>query len=152
MTSLTIKPGTGTELLLFGMPFQIVESIIGKPDRVHVDEESNKLWDFDAFRLRLTFYEEEDFRLGYMETTSGALLWHNQPIIGKDINEVLDLMKKQGIRDWEHEKSPADNPFTETYFSENQWMMLHVEFNCVARVEWGAFIKNLDEFDWKYNG
>ena len=50
----------GIDKLLFGMKQSDVTAIYGKPDRNYKDEDDNVIFVYNAHKIRLTFYEEED--------------------------------------------------------------------------------------------
>ena len=80
-----IKLKYGIDNLLFGMKEQDVTKILGKPDTQYKDEEENVVFMYNARKLRLIFYKEEDFRLGYMTTTNPIIKLFNTTVIGKNV-------------------------------------------------------------------
>ena len=84
-----IKLKYGIDNLLFGMKEQDVTKILGKPDTQYKDEEENVVFMYNARKLRLIFYKEEDFRLGYMTTTN--------PIVKLFQRELIKLLSKSYI-------------------------------------------------------
>ncbi len=61
-----INPKIGIDQLIFGMKQKDVIAIYGNPDKEYKDEESNVILLYDSKKLRLTFYEDENLKLGYM--------------------------------------------------------------------------------------
>jgi hypothetical protein len=139
-----IKPTIGIDQLKFGMKSKDVEKIYGKPDVYFSDEDNNQVWVYHIHKMRLTFYEEEDFRLGYITCASEKLIFKTHPIINQPIEKVQKYFTS--IPKWEIE---TEDILTQ-YFHEDSWLFLHVEFNVIVKVEVGAIIKNLDTFDWKF--
>ncbi len=58
----------GIDKLLFGMKQKDVEAIYGKPNKQFNDEDANIIYLYNDKKLRLTFYADENFRLGYILT------------------------------------------------------------------------------------
>lgn len=135
----------GIDQLLFGMKQKDVEALYGKPSKQFKDDDGNVIYLYNDQKLRLTFYEDEDFRLGYIITSNAEATVLNQKVIGEDIAKVkADLP----FTTWEIEEFDS----TENHFNESNWLILQSEFNTIIRAEVGAIIKDNDEFDWKFKG
>lgn len=140
--NLTLKKGFSD--LKFGLTTQAVETLLGKPDLSFDDEEFNIIWLYNELKLRLTFYADEDFKLGYIICSHLDLTVFDTQIINQSVSLILDLFKSKGIHTWEKEQ--FDTVFN--YFNEDNWVVLITEFDVVNKVEIGVVQKNLDEFDW----
>lgn len=138
-----VNPKNGLDELLFGMKQSHVESFYGKPNKQFKDEEGNVIYVYNKEKLRLTFYEDENFRLGYIITANPAALLLNNSVIGRDLEEVK---KELPFNSWEQE----DFDSTENHFNESNWLILQAEYGVIIRLELGAIIKDNDEFDWKF--
>lgn len=135
----------GIDQLLFGMKQKDVEALYGKPSKQFNDDDGNIIYLYNDQKLRLTFYEDEDFRLGYIITSNAEATVLNQKVIGKNIEQIkADLP----FTTWEVEEFDS----TENHFNESNWLILQAEFNTIIRAEVGAIIKDNDEFDWKFKG
>lgn len=120
-----------------------VESVLGKPNKKFNDEDRNVIYLYYDKKLRLTFYADEDLKLGYIISSNPKITLLNSLIIGKDI----DYLKSElPFKSWEIE----DFDSVENHFNESNWLILQTEYNEVIRVEIGAIIKDNDEFDWKF--
>ncbi len=138
-----IDPKNGFGPLEFGMKQSDVELVLGKPNASFKDEENNTIYLYNALRLRLTFYEEEQFKLGYIITShpEAVLLGH------KVMQEsVSDLVQKVPFKNWETETFDS----TVNYFNDSNWLTLQSEFGTIIRVELGAVINEKDEFVWRF--
>ena len=93
-----IKLKYGIDNLLFGMKEQDVTKILGKPDTQYKDEEENIVFMYNARKLRLIFYKEEAFKLGYMTTTNPIVKLFNTTIIGKNWSDVLPVLEKHKVK------------------------------------------------------
>ncbi len=141
---INLKAGVGE--LLFGMKEKDVKAVYGEPDRVYKDEDKNIIYLYNALKLRLTFYQDEDLRLGYIITSNPDLELAGSKIIGQKWADVQKLANDNKIKSFEKENfDAADN-----YFNEANWVIFQVEFDEVIKVELGAIIKPDDEFDWKF--
>lgn len=133
----------GVDQLLFGMKQKHVEAICGKPSKQFKDEDGNVIYLYNDQKLRLTFYEDEAFRLGYIITSNAEATILDQKVIGKKVEEIKTALP---FKNWEVE----DFDSTENHFNESNWLILQAEFDTIIRVELGAIIKDNDEFDWKF--
>ncbi len=136
----------GIDKLLFGMKQNDIVALYGKPNRSYKDEDENLILVYNALKMRLTFYQEEDLKLGYIVASSPDLELFGQKVIGKKIGEVKNHLVAQGITKFTQE---AFDTF-ENYFNEDQWFILQTEFDEVVKFEIGAIINAKDEFDWKF--
>lgn len=141
-----IKPKFGADQLLFGMKQADVKSIYGNPDKQFKDEDQNIIYVYNQHKMRLTFYEDEDFRLGYLIVSHPEQTLFSNKIVGRTITDVQKELENHGFKSWEKE----DFDLTENHFNEDHWLILQSEFNQVIKIEIGAIIKNQDDFDWKF--
>jgi hypothetical protein len=141
-----ITPKYGIEQLLFGMKTADVVAFYGKPNREFRDDDNNVIYLYNTQKWRLTFYEDEDFRLGYIISSNPQLELFSMSIIGRDVSEAKTALGDKGFKSWEKE----DFDSTENHFNEDNWTILQSEFGEVVKVEIGAIINDKDEFDWKF--
>ncbi len=139
-----LNPKNGIDQLLFGMKQKDVIAIYGTPDKQFTDDDENIIYLYNKSKLRLTFYEDEDFKLGYMITSNSEATILDQLVIGRNVSEVK---KELPFQSWEKE----DFDSTENHFNESNWLILQSEFEEISRVEIGAIINDNDEFEWKFN-
>ena len=141
-----IKPKFGYDKLLFGMKQKDVEAIYGKANHSFIDEEDNMVLMYNSLKARLTFYAEEDFKLGYIIISNPNAILFEEKIIGTNANESKEFLSKKGLKSFEVESFDSFS----NLFNEDYWTILQTEFDEVIKVEIGAIIKNQDEFDWKF--
>lgn len=141
-----IKPKFGVDKLLFGMKINDVKSLYGEPNKQFKDEDKNLIYVYNQLQLRLTFYEDEAFRLGYVICSNPDLLLFDAFVIGRKVEEIQKELEKKQFKDWEKE----DFDIVENHFNEEHWLILQSEFDQISKVEIGAIINDKDEFDWKY--
>ena len=137
---------SGIEQLLFGMKQNDVTAIYGKPDRNYKDEDDNVILVYNKLKMRLTFYQEEELRLGYIVASSPKLELFGNWIIDKPIASVKKELAAKGITKFTQEEFDT----FENYFNEENWFILQTEFEEVVKFEIGAIINQKDEFDWKF--
>lgn len=136
----------GIDKLLFGMKQNDVIALYGKPNRNYKDEDGNLIFAYNRLKMRLTFYEEEEMKLGYIVASSPDLELLGTTILGKTINEVKKELATKGITKFTQEEFDT----FENYFNEEHWFILQTEFDEVVKFELGAIINAKDEFDWKF--
>jgi hypothetical protein len=136
----------GIEKLLFGMKQNDVTALYGKPDRNYKDEDDNVIFAYNKLKMRLTFYKDEEFKMGYIVASSPDLDLFGNKVIGKKISEVKKELASKGITKFTQE----DFDTFENYFNEENWIILQTEFDEVVKFEIGAIINAKDEFDWKF--
>ena len=145
---MNINPKIGIDQLIFGMRQNDVIAVYGNPDKQYKDDDSNIIYLYNSRKIRLTFYDDENLRLGYIISSNPNLELFSQKIIGMSIKEVEQNVINKGIKSLEIENfDTVDN-----YFNESNWMIFQVEYNEVIRFELGAIINEKDEFDWKFKG
>lgn len=138
-----INPKNGIDQLLFGMKQTDVEAIYGKPNKQFNDDDGNIIYVYNQQKIRLTFYEDEQFRLGYLIISNPDAVLLDKKVMGRNVIEVKNELP---FKTWEQE----DFDSTENHFNESNWLILQSEFDTIIRVEIGAIINDNDEFDWKF--
>lgn len=141
-----INPKHGIDQLLFGMKQKDVEAIYGKPSKQFKDEDDNAIAVYNDQKMRLTYYADEDFRMGYIICSHPELTLFDQKIIGRKVEAVKAELLSKGFTSWEEE----DFDLAENHFNEDHWLILQTEYDAIVKVEVGAIINLKDEFDWKF--
>ena len=141
-----INPKNGIDKLLFGMKQNDVTAIYGKPNRNYKDEDDNVIFAYNALKMRLTFYKDEEFKLGYIVASSPELELFGNKVIGRNINEIKKELGLKGLTKFTQEEFDT----FENYFNEDNWIILQTEFDEVVKFEIGAIINSKDEFDCKF--
>lgn len=144
-----VNPKIGIDQLVFGMKQKDVENIYGKPNKQFKDEDDNVIYLYNDKKLRLTFYEDEDLRLGYIISSNLELSLFDEKIMNQPISKIETLLQAKNFKPLEKESFDS----VDNYFNESNWMIFQVEYNEVIRFELGAvFNEKEDEFDWKFKG
>ena len=138
-----VNTKNGIDQLLFGMQQKDVIALYGTPNKEFEDEEQNIIFLYNKLQLRLTFYQDEAMKLGYMITSNPEVTLLDKKVIGLDVETIK---KELPFKSWEVE----DFDSTENHFNESNWLVLQSEFGRIIRVEIGAIINDNDEFEWKF--
>ena len=138
-----INPKIGIDKLIFGMKQKDVVAIYGNPDKKFTDEDDNIIFIYNDLQLHLNFYEDEDFKLGYIIASNKDLKINENNVIGKKIDDLK--VSLPNFKTWEKENFDL----AENYFNEDNWIIFVLEFNQIVKVELGCIIHN-DEFQWKF--
>lgn len=99
-----INPKNGIDKLIFGMKQNDVTAIYGKPDRNYKDEDDNVIFAYNKLKMRLTFYVEEEFKLGYIVASSPELDLFGNKIINRKVSEVKKDLAAKGITKFTQEE------------------------------------------------
>jgi hypothetical protein len=138
-----VNPKNGVDQLLFGMKQKDVIAIYGEPNKQFKDDDLNIIFLYNSQQLRITFYEDESMRLGYVITSNPEATLLGIKIMGR---EVADVKGELPFKSWEQE----DFDSTENHFNESNWLVLQSEYGKIIRIEIGAIINDKDEFEWKF--
>ena len=141
-----VNPKNGIDKLIFGMKKKDVSAVYGNPDKHFKDDEKNEIWLYNDKKMRLTFYEDENEKLGYIITSNPDLELFSQKIINKEWEIIEKLVLDKGIKALEKETFDS----IDNFFNESNWMTFQVEFGQVIRLELGATFNDKDEFDFKF--
>ena len=136
----------GIDKLIFGMKQNDVVAIYGKPNKNYNDEDDNLILVYNDLKMRMTFYKDEDFKLGYLVASSPNLELFGNKIMFRKIADVKKDLAQKGITKFTQEEFDT----FENYFNEENWVIFQTEFDEVVKFEIGAIINNKDEFEWKF--
>ncbi|MBF4470090.1 MULTISPECIES: hypothetical protein [Flavobacterium] len=136
----------GIDKLIFGMKQNDVTAIYGKPDKNYKDEDDNVIFVYNDLKIRMTFYKDEEMKLGYLVASSSNLELFGNKIINRKITDVKKDLAQKGITKFTQEEFDT----FENYFNEENWIIFQTEFEEVVKFEIGAIINAKDEFEWKF--
>lgn len=143
-----IKPEIGIGSLKFEMKRTEVEDILGKPDTERVDNEKDGclILVFNDQKMRLTFYEREHQRLGYIESSNPKLNFNDNKILNANIDFVKEDIFGELSTVWELEEYHSFS----THFNDKYWLTLHSEYELVTNLELGVPFENEEDFKWPH--
>ena len=134
----------GIGSLVFGMTETEVVSLLGDPSILTDDpddDEVSSILKYDHLKLTLSFYSNA--RLAYIRSSNPALGASGRRIIGEQISKVLRYPDFAPL-DWD-----LDAYFLfDTYTNIDNWIVLKVEYNRVARLEMGVPPLEHGGYDW----
>ena len=136
----------GIDKLIFGMKQNDVIAIYGKPNKNYNDEDDNVIFVYNDLKIRMTFYKDEELKLGYLVASSPNLELLGNKVINRKIADVKKDLAQKGIAKFTQEEFDT----FENYFNEENWIIFQTEFDEVVKFEIGAIINNKDEFEWKF--
>jgi len=136
----------GIDKLIFGMKQKDVIALYGNPDKNYKDEDDNVIFVYNSLKIRMTFYIEEELKLGYLVASSQDLEIDGIKIINRKIESVINDLFQKGIEKFTQEEFDTYI----NYFNEKNWIILQTEFGEVVKLEIGAIINAKDEFEWKF--
>lgn len=131
--------------LKFGMAQGEVVRLLGKPNKTITpsDDEYELIWEYVDLKLRLSFYQNENARLAYIRSSNPHLNINGFKLIDRDIQEVKDHIDTR-VDAWEQD----NYDFFTTYFHEEYWLTLSVEYEKITSIELGVTFKNENEYNW----
>lgn len=142
-----IKLGIGLDNIVFGSTESGVEDILGKPDKVILDneyEENETIFQFNSIKSRLTFYNNHGGKLGYIRSSNPDLHYKNNKLIGIPISEAFEIFDEVPKESWQI----TEYDFWTEYFYEDCWIVLKCNYSEVSEIELGVPFKNKDEYSW----
>jgi hypothetical protein len=127
-----IIPGVGIDTLKFGMTKDEVRALMGAPEEIdNIPDEDDQMidslesWFYDELELTLVFDEDYDWRLVSIAISDAHYTLFGDPIVGKPLYEVLDILKKHKVEITDRvDASDAETPDMEIIESENEGMMI----------------------------
>jgi len=135
----------GLDNILFGLRQADVLSILGEPDKEFISEEDQEeiIVQYNTRKLRLSFYQNEEGKLAYLDSANSDLMYKGKKIIGQSISAVQQEVFPE-ITDWEVEHYDT----FDTYYNDEFSLTLFVDYGQVTQVEWGVPINFEDEYVW----
>ena len=142
--NMEIKLTKGIETLQFGMTKEEVITLLGKPniEKPDPDDADELLLIYNELKITLTFYLNEGGKFGYVRSNNPNISFNGQKVIDTKVTDAKALFEKCKL--WEKETYD----FFTTYFNEENWIILNVQYDRVFEIELGVPIKN-NEFQWK---
>lgn len=110
-----IRPGVGLDWLSFGLTRDMVRSLLGAPEDIEEDFEENGegglsvTWYYWDLELSLHFDEDDDFRLGTIETSSTNSLLNGFAPVGMSVETYIENLREMGIFDIDYHQPDPDS-------------------------------------------
>jgi hypothetical protein len=148
--NLEIKPLVGFGDLKFGSTKQQVEEYFGKPQEIEMldneeDDTQTETWNYWDEGHTVYFDKEEGDLCFNFETDNQEALLFGKNVFEMDMNEILELMNKNGYED--HEVDDEDE--SERILSFYDAMMDFVfDENGLGLISWSAGVDEDDSLIW----
>ncbi|MCB2380126.1 hypothetical protein LGH70_21200 [Hymenobacter sp. BT635] len=141
--------GTGMGPLKFGATQDEVRALMGEPEEIEESEDDDEFehqaWNYLEEGYSLYFDREDDFRLSCIETDHPGLRIFGQPIHGKSVDEIQELMRQNGLESTEVERMDTG----ETRLSyEKEMIDLYFDEDQLQFVNFGVFISDDLDVQW----
>ena len=151
----TIKLGIGLGDLRFGATRGEVQAYLGQPDKTESEGDPGKVqttWHYDSIKGYVSFDEDDNFRLGTMESASRSMELNGQCLIGQSKCEVLDALTGMSLGEFREElndlEKAEDKRDCLLYF-DSQSLSLWFEDNILTEIQWGyLFNESGDKVVW----
>ena len=123
-----------------------VEQKLGKPDRIFVpeDDEDEFIYQYNGLQMMLTFYKQENDRLGYIRSSNPAITYNGVLLLNQPVKDIMNGAMKD-IKNWQIEKYD----FFDTYLNEKDWLVLNVEYERISDLEMGVPVEGDNLYLWK---
>lgn len=141
-----LKLGIGIGELKFGMTQAQCCEILGAPSRVIEDKDRDEeiILEFTPLKIRLSFYKEEEEKLGYIRTANKDITYNNQRLVGQSIHSIKHEVFKDSIDYWDKDEYAYFN----AHSNDENWLTLNEEYKEVTDIELGVPINDDDEYVW----
>lgn len=139
-------PKIGIDNIRFGLTQTEVLSLLGHPDKTFADpDEENEIFcQYNQYKLTLTFYLSENNRLGYIRCANPEITFNGNKILNLLVKKIQREVFPKLSQTWEIEYYD----FFDTYFTEDYWLTLNVEYGEITDLEIGVPINSDDMYDW----
>ena len=149
MQETEIKLGVGLGDLKFGLTMDEVEAIMGEPEEVEESEEDEEfeyqVWNYWEEGYSFYFDEDDDYRLGLIETANEETTLFGQKIFSMTQAEIEELLKKNGISNAEKETMETGEKHL-TY--EKEMLDMYFDKDALVTIKFGVFVSDDLEVKW----
>jgi hypothetical protein len=140
--------------LLFGARFGDVKSVLGEPDEVDntqvpssdgEDVGDTVIWVYNNLGITLYFDEEDEWRLGTIETDNEELMLNGEKLIGGTFLQVKRILENMNIGEIEEEKfdlTETDGIESRLLFSDSKCLNVWFESDVCTEIQWSPFWEN----------
>jgi hypothetical protein len=145
-TIMKLTLGVGVDNLVFGMKRAAVERILGMPDEIFIDEDDTNqlIWVFNKKKMMLTFYKDENYKLGYLRTSNPQLKYNETKIIGMDVEHAKQAVFRIKRDSWKVE----DYSFFSIHTNYKNRLVLNVAYGMITDVEIGLRVDERKRYIW----
>lgn len=141
--------GQGLGEIKFGLTMDEVEAIMGKPEEVETSEEDEEfeyeVWNYWEEGYSFYFDEDDDFRLGLIETANEDVTLFGQKIFQMKQAEVEALLKTKGLSSPDKDTLETGEKHV-TY--EKEMLDMYFDKDALVTVKFGVFVSDDLEVQW----
>lgn len=151
----TIRLGIGLGNLHFGASRSEAEAYLGTPDRINEDDDNEGvkhfMWLYDSFDGYVSFDENNDFRMGGIETSSPSATLHGLSLIDRTRTDVVDLLEPVALGTPEIEvsdlKAEGDGRIVLVNY-DDKGLFLWFEDDALEAISWSVLFDENDNILW----
>jgi hypothetical protein len=150
----TIRLGVGIGDLRFGATQEQTKSYLGEPEQISTDDEAGDqsiAWYYWSRGLSVHFDEDDDFRLGTIETSSGKSSLNGMYLINQPIRHVTKSLVCMELGEPEKDVSGLEDENDERACRlsyDSYGLNLWFEDDLLTEIQWGPLIDENDEVVW----
>lgn len=140
-----IEPGSGLGQLLFGLRREEVQEYLGVPEikfkELDEKERDFEIWEYDELGLSLRFGGEEILKLRSVSIISSFYQLNGVSLIGKNIEEISNLLVGKDFRILSHEGSPNQK----LIFSKEHSLIIYFDYDIATSLSWDLDELNVED-------
>ncbi len=150
-----IKIGTGLGDILFGSTKEKLKYLIGEPDEIDTYNASGETdgyltesWHYDEYEFSVSFDEEDNWKLTTISISSTDCLFNGNQLIGKNIDDVLQLIEKDNLGENELDDLSDETTDQKLISFISSSLNLWFENDILSEIQWGVLWSDEDTPNW----
>ena len=152
---LDVKIGDGLGDIKFGFTKEKLKYLIGEPNEIDTynasGEEDGYLtesWHYDEHEFSVSFDEEDNWRLSTISISSPDSTYKSHQLIGKPMEEVMDLIDADELGENELDDLSDDNIDQKLISFIRASLNLWFENGKLSEIQWGVLWSDEDTPSW----
>ncbi len=141
--------GHGIGELKFGLTMEEVEAIMGKAEEVEESDEDEEfeyvVWNYWEKGYSFYFDEDDDYRLGLIETANEEVTLFGKKIFRMKQSEVEALLKDKGLSNPDKDTLEGGEKHV-TY--EKEMLDMYFDKDALVTVKFGVYVSDDLEVQW----
>ncbi|MBL4669066.1 MAG: hypothetical protein JKY30_07360 [Flavobacteriales bacterium] len=150
-----IKIGAGLGDIIFGSSKEKIKYLLGEPNEIDTynasGEEDGYLteaWHYDEHEFSVSFDQEDNWKLTTISISSPDCLFNDTQLIGKEINQVLELLENEDLGDNELDDLSDENIDQKLISFLPASLNLWFENGKLSEIQWGVLWSDEDTPRW----
>lgn len=150
-----IKIGTGLGDIKFGSTKEKLKYLIGEPDEIdsynasgEEDGYLTEAWHYDEYEFSVSFDEEDNWKLTTISISSPECTFNDNQLIGKGMDEVLQLIDSEELGENELDDLSDDNIDQKLMSFLPASLNLWFENGKLSEIQWGVLWSDEDTPCW----